>query len=192
MGIFNEEKLHKGLLELDRRVSRINTVRCLDEEKRVVLNRAYADFYDYVIKYAGIDFDNITTSIADKLNMKRLENDLYLFPLWLLPIIPEGLEVETVNGDIIYFKMSECYPRISNNGYTYFGLRIKDDKINNIIVDCERCIHKKVCGYKNKNMRELKDRIGYAMNGTMAEESPMVVKLECKSFVDINNRILTR
>ena len=59
----------------------------------------YDEFYDELEKH--IDFNNLTIDEALELRFKLWDEDtdLYLFPLYLVPIIPQGIEVTSIRGE---------------------------------------------------------------------------------------------
>lgn len=70
-----------------------------DNETKAKENKEVFDiFYDEIRQH--IDFTKLTIEEAEDLRLRRWdeESNLYLFPLWLVPIIPEGLEVTGISG----------------------------------------------------------------------------------------------
>lgn len=70
-----------------------------DSLKRDVNKQTFNYFYKELDKY--IDFKNITVDEAKELRFGKLSDEqpnLWLFPLYLVPIIPEGLEIEYIDG----------------------------------------------------------------------------------------------
>lgn len=67
---------------------------CRDEVKKSTM-----DFLSAIRKY--IDFSNITKEDAIMLGFKRWdkESDLYLIPLYLLPVIPVGAELTCIDRE---------------------------------------------------------------------------------------------
>ena len=64
------------------------------------LELGFNTFYDELKKH--IDFTKLTIEEAKELRFKRWgddQPDLWLFPLYLVPIIPEGLEVTFISGE---------------------------------------------------------------------------------------------
>ena len=124
---FNEAEFTKGLLIVTNAVAEVNTYTHWSYgTKEDVLKEGCVRFYNYIEKHAGIDFNNMTPDVAERLGMMHWENGLWLFPLWMLPIIPEGLEVETINGHKFKFDI-----KTSNNDIRYgcvgYGIRIKEN-----------------------------------------------------------------
>lgn len=60
--------------------------------------KSFDEFYEELKK--NIDFTKLTREEAEELRFGKWdeESNLYLFPLWLVPIIPEGLEVTGISG----------------------------------------------------------------------------------------------
>lgn len=101
---------------------------CWDDKLKVEeVKDAYKKFYDTVKKH--IDFDNLTIDEAKELRFKKWDDDsdLYLFPLWLVPIIPEELPVYFIDSDeaIPYNKLLDNDVRF---GCVAYGLKIKEEK----------------------------------------------------------------
>ena len=70
-----------------------------DSLKRDANKQTFNYFYKELEKY--IDFKNITVEEAKELRFGKWSDeqpDLWLFPLYLVPIIPEGLEIEYIDG----------------------------------------------------------------------------------------------
>ena len=63
------------------------------------LKESYTKFYNTLKEH--IDFNNITKDEAVELRFGLWdeETNLYLFPLYLVPLIPQGLEVTSINGE---------------------------------------------------------------------------------------------
>lgn len=66
-------------------------------------------FYDYLSKQP-IDFTSLSVEEAKALRFQKWESesDLYLFPLYLVPCIPEGLEVTDIFGNKTKFNSKTC------------------------------------------------------------------------------------
>lgn len=71
------------------------------KELKIKENKESFDkFYEELKKH--IDFTKITTEEAKELRFQRWDEEhpnLWLFPLYLVPIIPEGLEVTSISGN---------------------------------------------------------------------------------------------
>lgn len=83
-------------------------------------------FYDEIKKY--IDFNNLTIDEAMELRFGKWSEDmpnLWLFPLWIVPIIPEGLEVMNINGDKFKYN-SETVDNDARFGCVCYGIEIKE------------------------------------------------------------------
>lgn len=72
-----------------------------DEFCRFEVGRATNDFLNEIRK--EISFKNMSLEDATILGFKRWDEDLYLIPLYLAPIIPVGLELESINGETVVF-----------------------------------------------------------------------------------------
>ena len=75
-----------------------------DEFCRQVVKKATERFLEKLKKY--IDFENLTEEEALELRFGQWsenEPDLYLIPLYLLPILPIGTEVTCINGEKLIY-----------------------------------------------------------------------------------------
>jgi hypothetical protein len=77
---------------------------------------------------SNIDLTKLTVEEAKEMRFKRWseeEPDLYLFPLWIVPIIPEGFIVHTIgNRELEYHK--DCMDNDIRFGCVAYGIIIKD------------------------------------------------------------------
>ena len=82
-------------------------------------------FYDSLKKH--LDITKLTREEAVELRFCKWEenSDLYLFPLWLVPLIPEGLIVTSISGEEFPFdpKTTDTDIRF---GCVAFGLRFTE------------------------------------------------------------------
>lgn len=115
MYTFNEKEFNNGLMLLDDIVESANLQEGVSKDQ--ALKEGLVQFYDYIIANAGIDFNNITKYIANRLGMKNIDDNIYLIPLWLMPILPDGLEVITMDGQKIKYYSS-------SNKCEKYGIRI--------------------------------------------------------------------
>lgn len=74
-----------------------------DEFCRKEVQTATMDFLNAIRKH--IDFSNLTKEEALSLGFGRWddESDLYLIPLYLLPIVPVGIELTCIDGQKIIY-----------------------------------------------------------------------------------------
>lgn len=83
-------------------------------------------FYEELEKY--IDLEKITVEEAKELRFQRWDEelpDLWLFPLWIVPLIPEGLEVMDIGGNKYKYKAEEADNDI-RFGCVSYGIEIKE------------------------------------------------------------------
>lgn len=88
--------------------------------------KAFKTFYKELEKH--IDFKNITVDEAKELRFQRWSEEqpnLWLFPLYLVPIIPEGLEIEYIDGTKGTYKKDEM-DNDTRFGCVAYGIDIKD------------------------------------------------------------------
>lgn len=96
-----------------------------DEYCRRQIKESADKFYQALSKC--IDFNNLTAEEAKSLRFKKWDDEsgLYLFPLWLVPIIPKEMELTTIDGDKVIYDGSNVDLDI-RFGCTAFGLEIKE------------------------------------------------------------------
>lgn len=85
---------------------------------------AFDEFYRELKRH--IDFEKLTVEEARELRFGKWddESDLWLFPLWLVPIIPEGLEVMSISGEKYKYEEEKADKDI-RFGCVAFGIEIK-------------------------------------------------------------------
>ena len=79
------------------------------------LKLGFKTFYDELAEH--IDFTNLTVEEAKELRFKKWDDEmlnLWLFPLYLVPIIPDGLEITYIDGSKGKYKASKM-----NNNITF-------------------------------------------------------------------------
>jgi hypothetical protein len=79
-----------------------------------------------------IDWDNLTVEEARELRFCRWDDDqpdLWLIPLWLLPIVPIGMELETIDGTKVIYDGTNVDNDI-RFGCIAYGITIKEDEEN--------------------------------------------------------------
>ena len=87
-------------------------------------NYGFDRFYEELKRH--IDFEKLTVEEARELRFGKWddESDLWLFPLWLVPIIPEGLEVMSISGEKYKYEEEKADKDI-RFGCVAFGIEIK-------------------------------------------------------------------
>ena len=80
-----------------------------------------------------IDFNTLTVEDVKFLGFKKWDEEeypnLWLFPIWLFPIIPEGIEVTSISGEKFNFEKEKADKDI-RFGCLAYGLEIKEDNKN--------------------------------------------------------------
>lgn len=81
--------------------------------------------YEELKKY--IDLTKLTIEEAKELRFMRWddESDIFLFPLWIVPLIPDGLEVTTIFGEKEVYNSTTADNDI-RFGCVAYGLEIKE------------------------------------------------------------------
>lgn len=99
-----------------------------DDLKVKELNLGFDTVYDELKKH--IDFTKLTLEEAKELRFKKWDEDmpdLWLFPLYLVPIIPEGLEVTSINGETFKYEKDKMDNDI-RFGCVAYGIEIKEEQ----------------------------------------------------------------
>ena len=98
------------------------------ESKGRELNETFEEFYKALKEKDYIDFNNLTVDEALELRFGHCEDNLYLFPIWIIPLIPEGLEVESISGKKYKYdsKTADLDIRF---GCVAFGIRINEQSV---------------------------------------------------------------
>lgn len=91
------------------------------------LRDSFNRFYTSLINGKWIDLENLTTDEAHELRFGKWDEDsnLYLFPLWLVPIIPDGMTVYSLDEKPFIYKASEADNDI-RYGCVAYGLMLED------------------------------------------------------------------
>jgi len=100
-------EIQNCLTWLVNRVAETNEYNWGDEFKASENKKSFDTFYEELKKY--IDFTKLTVEEAKELRFCKwdTESDLYLFPLYLVPIIPEGLEVTFISGNKVKYERNK-------------------------------------------------------------------------------------
>lgn len=79
-----------------------------------------------------IDLSNLTREEARELRFGKWEenSDLYLIPLYLLPIIPIGTKLTCINGETIVYDGTNVDNDI-RCGYIAYGINIPEGRVKN-------------------------------------------------------------
>ena len=97
-----------------------------DEYCRKEIEEAHDKFVNEMKKH--IDFSNLTREEAKELRFMRWDEelpDLYLIPLWLLPVIPIGTELTSIGGDKVIYDGTNVDNDI-RFGCIAWGIEIKE------------------------------------------------------------------
>ena len=90
--------------------------------------KSFEEFYEELKKH--IDFTKLTVEEAKELRFKRWSDEqpnLWLFPLYLVPIIQEGLEVTSISGNKYKYEKEKADNDI-RFGCVAYGIEIKESK----------------------------------------------------------------
>ncbi len=75
---------------------------------------------------AVLDFTKITTEMADILQFQKWSNGMWLIPLYIVPLIPEGTELTGVDGSIVEYHPGEIDLAVQF-GCIPYGIFINED-----------------------------------------------------------------
>lgn len=99
-----------------------------DEFCRKEIKESTRIFLDNLKKY--IDWDNLTAEEAKELRFMRWDDDmpdLWLIPLYLLPILPIGTKLTTIGGEKVVYDGSNVDNDI-RFGCIAYGIIVKEKK----------------------------------------------------------------
>lgn len=120
-----KEEIQNCMSWLVNRLSRCNTYNWDNEFKAEQNKESFNMFYEEIKKH--VDFSNLTADEAKELRFSRWDDDLWLIPLYLVPILPKGLEVTSIGGE----KLIVGKDYIDNDircGCVAYGIEIKNKK----------------------------------------------------------------
>lgn len=125
-----EKALVNHFTWLVNRLSELNTYNWGANFKEKELINAFDTFYKSLQKESNkplIDISKMTIETAKEMGFcKWNENsDLYLFPLWFMPLIPIGTEVTTILGNKIIYNGTNLDNDI-RFGCTAYGIELKE------------------------------------------------------------------
>ena len=88
--------------------------------------KSFNNFYEELKKH--IDFTKLTAEEARELRFGKWDekSNLWLFPLYLVPIIPEGLEVMSISGNKYKYEKDKADNDI-RFGCVAYGIEIKEE-----------------------------------------------------------------
>ena len=121
-----KKEIQNCLTWLVNKVSQTIIYNWADDYKVGENNENFETFYEELKKH--IDFIKITVEEAKELRFQRWSEeqpDLWLFPLYLVPIIPEGLEVTFISGEKAKYEKDKMDNDI-RFGCVAYGIEIKD------------------------------------------------------------------
>lgn len=121
-----KKEIQNCLTWLVNKVSQTIIYNWADDFKVGENNENFETFYEELKKH--IDFTKITVEEAKELRFQRWSEeqpDLWLFPLYLVPIIPEGLEVTFISGEKAKYEKDKLDNDI-RFGCVAYGIEIKD------------------------------------------------------------------
>lgn len=123
-----KKEIQNCLTWLVNRVSETNEYNWENDFKVSENKKSFNIFYEELKKH--IDFTKITVEEAKELRFQRWDEEhpeLWLFPLYLVPIIPEGLEVTSISGNKYKYEKDKADNDI-RFGCVAYGIEIKESK----------------------------------------------------------------
>lgn len=123
-----KKEIQNCLTWLVNRVSETNEYNWENDFKVSENKKSFNTFYEELKKH--IDFAKITVEEAKELRFQRWDEEhpeLWLFPLYLVPIIPEGLEVTSISGNKYKYEKDKADNDI-RFGCVAYGIEIKESK----------------------------------------------------------------
>lgn len=122
-----KREIQNCLTWLTNKVSETIIYNWSDDFKVKENKKSFEKFYNELKKH--IDFTKLTVEEAKELRFRRWDEDLpnlWLFPLWLVPIIPNGLEVMSISGHKFIYEKD----KVDNDirfGCVAYGVEIKEE-----------------------------------------------------------------
>ena len=124
-----KKELVNHFVWLANRLSELNTYNWEANFKEEELKKTFDTFYKSLQKESNkplIDISKMTIETAKEMGFCKWDenSDLYLFPLWFLPLIPIGTEVTTIVGNKIIYNGTNLDNDI-RFGCTAYGIELK-------------------------------------------------------------------
>ena len=114
---------------LANKLSEVNTYGWSDEYSRKQVKESFSTFYNSLKKPENqIDLKSLSVAEAVELRFSRWddESNLWLIPLWFLPLIPVGTELTSINGDKVIFNSPDSIDTDIRYGCLAYGVIIED------------------------------------------------------------------
>lgn len=125
-----EKALVNHFTWLVNRLSELNTYNWGANYKERELKDAFDTFYKSLQKESNnhlVDLSRMTVETAKEMGLRKWDDnsDLYLFPLWFMPLIPIGTEVTAINGEKIIYDGTNLDNDI-RFGCIAYGIELKE------------------------------------------------------------------
>lgn len=115
---------------LANKLSESNTYESWTDELRVQeLKDGFRTFYTSLINNKLIDLEKLTIEEAKELRFRKWDDehpDLWLFPLWIVPLIPEGMTVYNLNGEARKYEKDK-FDNDIRYGCVAYGVMLKEN-----------------------------------------------------------------
>ncbi|MGL5153113.1 MAG: hypothetical protein ACRC7N_21340 [Clostridium sp.] len=114
---------------LTNKVSEVNEFKNWQNDFKVKeVEGAFDKFYSSLKANKHIDLENLTVYEAEELRFCKWSDELptlYLFPLWIVPLIPEGMEVKSISGNTFKYSKDSADNDV-RFGCVAYGIEIGD------------------------------------------------------------------
>lgn len=125
-----EKALVNHFTLLVNKLSELNTYNWGANYKERKLKYAFDTFYKSLQKESNnhlVDLSRMTVETAKEMGLRKWDDngDLYLFPLWFMPLIPIGTEVTAINGEKIIYDGTNLDNDI-RFGCIAYGIELKE------------------------------------------------------------------
>lgn len=125
-----KKELVNHFVWLANRLSELNTYNWGAKFKEEELKNTFGTFYKSLQKESNkplIDISKMTVGTAKEMGFCKWDenSDLYLFPLWFMPLIPIGTEVTSIGGEKIIYDGTNLDNDI-RFGCLAYGIELKE------------------------------------------------------------------
>ena len=137
-----KNEIQKCIVRLTNKLSESNLSECSSDFKVNKNKKAFDEFYKVLSQH--IHFNNLTKKEVEELGFKLYDKEysLWRIPLYLYPILPEGLEIKSIDNIKRIVGKDNIDPD-HRSGYIAYNININNDinkvnildKYNNLLKD---------------------------------------------------------
>lgn len=111
-----------------------------DGFSRIDSKNAFKKFYELLNKENIIDLNSLTKEEALQLKFDKWDDksDLYLIPLYMVPLIPKGTKLVCIDGKTITFNDIEDIDLDIRFGCISYGINIKEKKYKEVTIEISK------------------------------------------------------